>query len=186
MSSSEAAKQPKITSLAASTETLPPKCPHCGATAGVELHGWCAARLRNASGNQWLCSRCGHRWDASPSDVDRMLFGEKAAAALEAERKAEEEEWQREMNTLFQRKKGRPLDKLREPRRLIIRRVAARGVKGARYCEALDAAGLSTPVSWQQNEGCLKTYPQAYWHQDPVERAKWRQRIANEKSKMTH
>ena len=60
------------------------------------------------------------------------------------------------------------------------------GVKGARYCEALDAAGLSTPVSWQQNEGCLKTYPQAYWHQDPVERAKWRQRIANEKSKMTH
>lgn len=26
MSSSEAAKQPKITSLAASTETLPPKC----------------------------------------------------------------------------------------------------------------------------------------------------------------
>ena len=156
MSSSEAAKQPKITSLAASTETLPPKCPHCGATAGVELHGWCAARLRNVSGNQWPCSRCGHRWDASPSDVDRMLFGEKAAAALE------------------------------EPRRLIIRRVAARGVKGARYCEGLDAAGLSTPVSWQQNEGCLKTYPQAYWHQDPVERAKWRQRIANEKSKMTH
>src|SRR5439155_26765076 len=126
MSSSEAAKLPKITSVAASTETLPPKCPHCGATAGVELHGWCAARLRNVSGNQWPCSRCGHRWDASPGDVDRMLFGEKAAAALEAERKAEEEEWQREMNTLFQRKKGRPLDKLREPRRLMIRRVAAR------------------------------------------------------------
>ncbi len=113
---------------------------------------------------------------------------------LEEEWKADEERWRRQMERLealeallpLPPKKGRRPDKYREVRREVIRRVAAMGVKGEQYCKALDAKQLPTPFSWQKNEGCPETYLAAYWHPDPAARAKWRQRIANEKSKATH
>jgi hypothetical protein len=57
-----------------------------------------------------------------------------------------------------------------------------KGIKGEAYCKALDGK-LSTPVSWQKNENCPKRYLDAYWHSDPVEREKWRDRICDERYK---
>jgi hypothetical protein len=55
-------------------------------------------------------------------------------------------------------------------------------VKGEAYCKALDGK-LSTPIPWQKNENCPKRYLDAYWHSDPTERKKWRDRISDEKYK---
>ena len=76
-------------------------------------------------------------------------------------------------------KKGRPLDPDLQRRWKKIREVAARGVIGKRYCEILDVEGLPTPPRWQ-NEGCPKTYAEAY------KLPKWRVRITDEKNKATH
>ena len=78
-------------------------------------------------------------------------------------------------------KRGRPLNKLAASRREIIQRVAAKGLKGEAYCDALDKLALATSVHWQKNEGCPKKYLDAFNHANPGQRKKWRNRIANEK-----
>jgi len=78
-------------------------------------------------------------------------------------------------------RKGRPPDKMLKARQELIRRVAAGGLEGAAYCEALGKAGLSTSIRWQKNEGCPKNYLEAFNHVTPALRKKWRNRIANEK-----
>ena|SRR5438132_5996603 len=78
-------------------------------------------------------------------------------------------------------KKGRPPSKLAASRREVIQEVAAKGLKGAEYCKALDKISLHTSVHWQKNEGCPKNYLDAYHHADRKLRKKWRDRIANEK-----
>jgi hypothetical protein len=83
------------------------------------------------------------------------------------------------------KKKGRPPDKYILYRRETIRSVAEKGLTGEAYCQALNDRNLKTPVRWQTNEKCPKFYPDAYNHPDPVERKKWRQRIANEKHQST-
>jgi len=82
-------------------------------------------------------------------------------------------------------RKGRPKDKLLMWRRQVIQRTSGKGLMGREYCAALNAEGLSTPISWQKNERCPKTYPEAYAHPSPTERKKWRNRIADEKYKAT-
>jgi len=57
------------------------------------------------------------------------------------------------------------------------------GVTGERYCRKLDEKGLSTPPDWQKRDGCPKKYVDAWNH--PREPKKWRQRIADEKSRAT-
>jgi len=84
-------------------------------------------------------------------------------------------------DTRSKQKKGRPPDKMAAARRETIRRVAARGLKGKEYCEALDRIPLGTSIRWQQNEGCPKKYLDAFNHLNLGLRKKWRDRIANEK-----
>jgi hypothetical protein len=81
--------------------------------------------------------------------------------------------------------KGRPLSSLVAIRQQAIRKVAETGATGARYCQQLDAAGLATPHEWQRREGCPKKYVDAWNHAKSSERAKWRHRIADEKSRAT-
>lgn len=52
------------------------------------------------------------------------------------------------------------------------------GVKGTKYCSALDARRLRIPVPWRE-EGCPETYVLAY--REP----QWRKRIQDEKSRYT-
>jgi hypothetical protein len=89
--------------------------------------------------------------------------------------------------------KGRPANPVVEWRREIIRKVSATGVKGEAYCVALGEVrisitktGLETPVPWQKEKPpCPKSYVNAWNDPDPKQRKKWRQRVANEKSKAT-
>jgi hypothetical protein len=88
----------------------------------------------------------------------------------------------------FQRKneRGRPRSVVVATKQQAIQKIAAStGATGERYCKQLDATGLSTPLDWQKREGCPKKYTDAWNHPKPSERAKWRHRIADEKSKAT-
>jgi len=76
-------------------------------------------------------------------------------------------------------RRGRPRDKLVELRRRVIQEIAATGVKGEEYCSALAGRGLETSISWQKNEGCPRSYPEAWRY------PKWRKRIQDEKHKNT-
>lgn len=80
---------------------------------------------------------------------------------------------------------GRPRSVLLAARQEVICKTADSGAKGERYCQQLDAAGFSTPLDWQKREGCPKKYIDAWNHPKESERGKWRQRIADEKSKAT-
>jgi hypothetical protein len=75
----------------------------------------------------------------------------------------------------------RPQNQIVWIRREVLRLVS-KEIKGEAYCKALDGK-LSTPMSWQKNENCPKRYADAYWHSDPVERKKWRDRICDERYK---
>jgi hypothetical protein len=81
-------------------------------------------------------------------------------------------------------RRGRPQDPLRERRRRIILKAIEKGVIGKAYCDFLDAQGLETPPEWQYREKCPKRYPDAYRHPNVEERAKWRDRIADQKYKI--
>jgi hypothetical protein len=83
------------------------------------------------------------------------------------------------------RRRGRPLNKAAADRRETIQGAAAKGLKGAAYCEELGRVNLSTPYNWQKSEGCPKKYLDAYHHTDLVQRKKWRNRIADEKYQAT-
>lgn len=81
------------------------------------------------------------------------------------------------------RRRGRPKDVLRQHRIAKIRRVIERGLRGIDYVKALkNDAGLKTPLPWQHNENCPAEYLDAWNHQNPTERKKWRNRIAAERS----
>jgi hypothetical protein len=87
--------------------------------------------------------------------------------------------------TPAKRQRGRPPDKLREYRRSNIQRVAATGKRGADYCKALDDTSFTTPVAWQHNQGCPKSYMAAWNHPNLAERKKWRRRIDDERYNAT-
>jgi len=75
------------------------------------------------------------------------------------------------------KKRGRRRDVLLEFRRKIIREVSATGVTGPAYAKALDNQKLLPPQQWISNEGCPRSYPEAY------RLTKWQHRINDEKSK---
>ena len=75
---------------------------------------------------------------------------------------------------------GRPKSVLVSIRRPLIQTAAASGAKGKDYCMRLS---LKTPIEWQKRYGCPKTYPEAWDHQDPAKRKKFRQLISSEKSR---
>ena len=79
----------------------------------------------------------------------------------------------------------RPKDSMVESRRKKIQEVAALNVVGEEYCKALDERNIQTPYRWQASEGCPKRYLEAFTLKDRTLRKKWRQRIADEKSKAT-
>lgn len=81
--------------------------------------------------------------------------------------------------------KGRPRDKLVEYHRNQILSVIEKGLTGEEYCARLTERGIATPIRWQKNEGCPKTYLDAYNHQDLEQRKKWRARIYDEKNKIS-
>jgi len=81
--------------------------------------------------------------------------------------------------------RGRPSSVAVRTRQQAIRRIAETGATGERYCQQLDGAGLSTQYEWQKRAGCPKKYLDAWNHPNLSERAKWRHRIADEKSKAT-
>ena len=81
--------------------------------------------------------------------------------------------------------RGRPQNWLTSMRRQSICDVAATGVKGKQYCQELDARRVSTPIEWQKRDGCPKNYTEAWDHPSLAAQKKWRQRISDEKSKMT-
>jgi hypothetical protein len=81
-----------------------------------------------------------------------------------------------EKNISSSRRRGRVPDTLVKHRTKLIQAVADMGLTGEAYCKAL-AARLETPISWQRNENCPKSYVEA-WN-DPS--GKWRSRIDDER-----
>ena len=81
--------------------------------------------------------------------------------------------------------KGRPENRTTKTRNEVIRRMAH--LKGEEYCFGLSKAGLSTPLSWQQEHPrCPKDYVEAWFHAVPEEQRKWHARMSDEKYKATH
>ncbi len=78
------------------------------------------------------------------------------------------------------KRRGRRPDALVEIRRKIIQLNDVTVETQEQYCKALEAAGLNTPIQWQR-EDCPKSYLDAWNHPVPVERAKWRKRIRNQR-----
>ena len=74
------------------------------------------------------------------------------------------------------RGRGRTPDINVAHRRTIIREIAATGVTGQVYADALDAKHLKPPPNWIHKEGCPRSYPDAY------KQPKWAKRINREKS----
>ncbi len=110
----------------------------------------------------------------------RVVLAQQGKAALR--RSGELLEAARTKATARKRKvTTRPQDRMVSTRRKIIRLIP-KEVKGDAYCKALGAK-LSTPISWQKNEKCPKSYNDAYWHSDLDERQKWRARIWDERYK---
>jgi hypothetical protein len=81
--------------------------------------------------------------------------------------------------TTKEKGKGRPKDVTVEHRRAVIRKVAATGVTGEAYVEALDREGLKPNIKWRTSEKCPDSYPAAY------RLPKWKKRINDEKTKYT-
>lgn len=83
--------------------------------------------------------------------------------------------------TQSRRRRGRTRDKLVLYRRQKIQQASHAGATGLRYCELLrNSAVLETPVAWQQNEHCPKSYVEAWNHPNPIDRRKWRKKIRDE------
>jgi hypothetical protein len=106
-------------------------------------------------------------------DADRSV--EEAAERLAVEAK--------KLVTNAKKKRGRKPDLLAQKRRKVIQVISETGVAGEDYCREMGKAGLQTPTNWQRNEGCPASYTDAWNHR--ADALKWRQRIAEEKSRAT-
>ena len=78
---------------------------------------------------------------------------------------------------------GRPRSSLVATRQAVLRKIAATGVTGERYCEEVVNAQLDTPREWLKRDGCPKSYLDAWNHPDPQRRKTFRHRISDEKCK---
>ena len=85
------------------------------------------------------------------------------------------------------RRAGRPKKKLAEIHNgavLEVIRTSPR-LRGEEYCQALDDRHIPIPFDWTSGEGCPKKYVEAYNHPDQKLRKKWRQRINDEKYRIS-